>query len=202
MRRDRIDRNFNQKVGGLYLRKVDNELTYEGMYHHKMLIRSTNKKYKASRPTYEDVAMSDNFKDFQYFAEWCNTQTGFGDMGFVLDKDIIKPRNKTYSEDVCVFVPDSMNNFFTFVHQKDRGLPVGVSWCESEQKFKSYCSQLNGKNKTLGRFNNPEDAHIAYCVYKEKMAVKLANAYKDNVDSRVTEALLDFKVSNYTKEKI
>jgi len=202
VRKDSVNRLFNQKIEGKYLYRVGGKLTFEGIYHHNMTTRSTNENYKAKFMTYKDVSMSDNFKDFQYFAEWCNTQTGFGDMGFVLDKDIIKPRNKTYSEDVCVFVPDLMNSFFTFVHQKDRGLPVGVSWCESEQKFKSYCSQLNGKNKTLGRFNNPEDAHVAYCVYKEKMAVKLANTYKDTVDSRVTEALLDFKVSNYTKEKV
>ena len=101
-----------------------------------------------------------------------------------------------------MFVPDIVNSFLTFVRQKDRGLPVGVTWCESEGKYKSYCSQLNGKNKTLGRFNNPDDAHNAYCKFKEAMAHKLAETYKDQVDSRVTESLLSFKVEKYIKEKL
>lgn len=202
MRKDYKTHLFNQKYGDKFLKSVEKILTLEGTYHHNMLTRSTSKIYKTKFPTYKDVSVGDNFKDFQFFAEWCNKQVGFGTESFVLDKDIIYPKNKVYSENTCVFVPAGMNSFFTFVRSSDRGLPVGVTWCESEGKYKSYCSQLNGKNKTLGRFNNPEDAYIAYCVYKEKMAVKLANAYKDTVDSRVTEALLDFKVSNYTKEKV
>lgn len=202
MRKDRIEREFNKKGNGLYLRKHNGELTYEGMYHHRLMIRSTNAKYKSHRPTYKDVTVSENFKDFQFFAGWCNNQVGFGTAGFVLEKDLLVPNNKMYSEYNCVFVPDVINSFLTFVRQKDRGLPVGVTWCESEGKYKSYCAQLNGKNKTIGRFNNPQDAYTAYCVFKRKMARELAETYKEVVDPRVTKALLDFEVTKYVKEKV
>lgn len=201
MRKDRVIRSYGIKENGEYLRKHNGDLTYEGMYHHKLMIRSKNDKYKEYRPTYKDVTVSENFTNFQFFAEWCNKQIGFGQQGFVLDKDLLIPQNKIYSENSCVFVPDVINSFLTFVRQKDRGLPVGVTWCESEGKYKSYCSQLNGKNKTLGRFNNPSDAYIAYCGFKEAMARKLAETYKDQVDSRVTESLLSFKVEKYIKEE-
>lgn len=201
MRKDRVIRSYGIKENGEYLRKHNGDLTYEGMYHHRLMIRSKNDKYKEYRPTYKDVTVSENFTNFQFFAEWCNKQIGFGQQGFVLDKDLLIPQNKIYSENSCVFVPDVINSFLTFVRQKDSGLPVGVTWCESEGKYKSYCSQLNGKNKTLGRFSNPSDAYIAYCGFKEAMARKLAETYKDQVDPRVTESLLSFKVEKYIKEE-
>ena len=90
-----------------------------------------------------------------------------------------------------------MNSFITFRH-KNRDLPVGVSWCESEGKYKVYCSMLNGKNKTLGRFSDVSKAHETYCKFKEKMAKTLAEKFEGQVDRRVTEALHNFKVSSYT----
>ena len=200
MRKDSVQRLFNQVKEGKYLRRVGSTLTLEGVYHHNMMTRCNNVNYKNIYTTYRDTVISTNFVDFQFFAEWCNKQIGFGQQGFVLDKDLIIPQNKIYSENSCVFVPDVINSFLTFVRQKDRGLPVGVTWCESEGKYKSYCSQLNGKNKTLGRFSNPNDAHVAYCKFKEVMARKLAETYKYQVDPRVTESLLSFKVEKYIKE--
>lgn len=191
---------FNQVKDGKYLRNVGKKRTLENICHYNMIRRSTSEDYKVKFPTYADVTVSDNFKDFQYFAEWCNTQVGFGKENFVLDKDIIYPRNKVYAENTCVFVPTGMNSFFTFIRSTDRGLPTGVTWCESEGKYKSYCSQLNGKNKTLGRFNNPEDAYKAYYTFKEQMARQLACKYENLVDDRVIKALLAFKVENYIGE--
>lgn len=202
MRKDRIEREFNKKGNGLYLRKHNGELTYEGMYHHKLMIRSTNAKYKIHRPTYKDVTVSENFKDFQFFAEWCNNQVGFGTAGFVLEKDLLVPNNRVYSEDTCVFVPDVINSFLTFNKTRQNGLPIGVSWSSTEGCYKSYCAQLNGKNKTLGRFDNPSAAFKAYCLFKEDLAKKLAATYSGKIDVRALTALLTFKVENYTKEKV
>lgn len=203
MRQDRVSRLFNQKVNGVYLRKVDGILTYEGMYHHKLMIRSTNSKYKQHRPTYADVTVSDKFRNFQYFAGWCNEQIGFGSDGFVLEKDLLVPNNKVYTEEVCVFVPDIINSFLTFNKTtKSNGLPVGVSWSETENCYKSYCAQLNGKNKTLGRFNNKAAAYEAYCKFKESMAHRLAEEYFGKIDDRAVYALINFKVDAYVKEKV
>ncbi len=200
MRKDRIEREFNKKYDGLYLRRFNGELTYEGMYHHKLMVRATNTKYKRHRPTYAEVSVADNFKDFQFFAEWCNNQVGFGTSGFVLEKDLLVPNNKVYSEYTCVFVPDAINSFLTFKKTRTNGLPVGVSWCNVEYCYKSYCAQLNGKNKTLGRFTNPKDAFAAYCKFKEAMAQKLVETYSGQIDARAIEALSSFKVEKYTKE--
>lgn len=200
MRKDSKLRLFNQKANGVFLKRVDGNLTLEGVYHHNMMTRVNNNNYKIKFPTYKEVSVSKNFNDFQNFAAWCNTQLGFGTTGFVLDKDLLFPNNKIYSEDTCIFVPDVINSFLTFNKSMSNGLPVGVSWCNSENCYKSYCAQLNGKNKTLGRFTSPEKAHEVYCEFKESLAYKLADKYSDSIDPRAVVALKTFKVANYIKE--
>lgn len=200
MRKNGRIRLFNQKCDGRFLRRVDKILTLEGVYHHNMVTRGTNPNYKEKFPTYDGVSISENFKDFQFFAEWCNNQVGFGTAGFVLEKDLLIPNNRVYSEDTCVFVPDVINSFLTFNKTRQNGLPIGVSWSSTEGCYKSYCAQLNGKNKTLGRFDNPSSAFKAYCLFKEDLAKKLAATYSGKIDVRALAALLTFKVENYTKE--
>jgi len=193
-------RLFNQKCDDKFLKRLGKVLTLEGVYHHNMITRATNENYRVKFPTYKDVTVSENFKDFQFFANWCNNQVGFGINGFVLEKDLLVPNNKVYSEDTCVFVPDVINSFLTFNKIRQNGLPVGVSWSSTEDCYKSYCAQLNGKNKTLGRFTNPKDAFAAYCKFKEAMAQKLVETYFGQIDARAIEALSSFKVEKYTKE--
>jgi len=38
----------------------------------------------------------------------------------------------------------------------------GVSWCRERRKWKAQI-QINGKNRMLGRFESPEEAHHVYC---------------------------------------
>ena len=61
--------------------------------------------------TYKDCTMSDNFRYYPYFKDWCEKQVGFDQDGWQLDKDILGD-GTIYSEDVCVFVPQELNSFF------------------------------------------------------------------------------------------
>lgn len=170
----------------------------EYSYYYSMITRATNPKYKERFPTYKDVVVEGKISEYNYFVEWSRQQKGFGNLDWVLDKDILVPHNKIYSEDTCVFVPNIVNSFFTFIKTSNcNEYPYGVSWCESEKKFKVYCAQLNGKNKTLGRFNTPEEAAQAYRAFKNNLAVELAKKYESQLDERVTKALYNFDVANY-----
>ena len=172
----------------------------EASYHLSLVVRSSSDFYKVKYPTYLEVTASEKMLDYTQFVGWCRSQIGFGNTGWVLDKDILDPLNKCYHEDYCVFVPAIVNSFFTFVKgSRQNGLPFGVGWCSTEGKYKAYCAQLNGKNKTLGRFDSPEDAGKAYAECKKGLAHKLAETYKDQLDPRVVKALYDFDVSNYYK---
>ena len=65
---------------------------------------------------YIGCKMSENFKDFQYFSVWYYSQKGhasFDENGkkFHIDKDLLIPNNKIYSEKFCVFIPHRINCF-------------------------------------------------------------------------------------------
>lgn len=141
--------------------------------------------------------------DYNYFVEWCNRQVGFGNLGWVLDKDILWSMGsvKQYHEEVCVFVPPILNAFILnkYTSRRDKSLPLGVSWSETEGKFRAFCSQLNGKNKTIGRYDNPTDAGLAYIAFKNNLAKVLCTAWEGKVDSRVAEFLRNYDVVEQTE---
>lgn len=169
----------------------------EYCYWQNMNTRCNNPNYSKRFPTYVDVSMSTEFQDYNQFVLWCRDQPEFYQDSWVLDKDLLLPKNKIYSRETCCFVPPSVNGFFTFNRLQSNGLPKGVSWCETECKYKSYCAQLDGKNKTLGRFNNPEDAFDAYLDYKNLLAVKLAGMWEGKVSERVYETLKNLDIRDY-----
>ena len=201
MRKDARLRKFGVLTAdGKFLRQYEESgkkvLSLEGVYHHNMVTRSTNENYKLKFPTYRDVTLCPKFQNFQYFAEWCQSQVGFGNLGWVLDKDVVGT-GKTYSEDNCVFVPTEINSYFV-TYTKERDLPKGVSWCPSEDCYKAYCSQLNGKNKTLGRFDNIESAGKAHQDFKNNLANELILMFDSKVDQRVISKLKLCSSGGYT----
>lgn len=191
---------------GMYSRKYFCTLkqktifTEEYRYYHNMFTRANNPKYGEVFKSYDGVYLTDEWRDFQEFANWCQTQVGFGNQGWVLDKDILNTLNKEYGPTKCVFIPPIINSFIA-IKNTNRELPLGVSWCESEGKYKAYCAMINGKNKTLGRFNNPEEAFSSYKEAKEQLAIVLSNTYKGKVDSRVIDKLNSFSVDQFIRDR-
>ena len=158
-----------------------------------MLKRCYSEKYHKLRPTYLGCSVSEGFKNFQYFAEWCQAQTGFGLDNYQLDKDILTKGNKEYDEVSCVFVPRELNSFLIKCDAARGKYPIGVCYIVS---MTSYLAQgyNRGKNKHLGYFSTPEEAFQAYKLFKEALAKELAIEYKGLVDPRVIQALLEYTV--------
>ena len=158
-----------------------------------MLERCYDDKRQTRYPTYRGCTVSENFKYFTYFKEWCNRQIGFGLEGWCLDKDLLVKGNKVYSEDTCCFVPQEIN--LSVVTRKDyRGeYPVGVGYKPLRNQYRARCNKF-GKNVHLGWFSTVEDAFRAYKVAKEQYLKELANKWKDQIDPRVYEALMKYEV--------
>lgn len=161
--------------------------------------RLQSKRYR--NKTYKDCSMSESFKDFQLFAEWCNNQVGFREIEestgtfWNLDKDILCKNNKLYSEHYCVFVPSALNKFLTLSNSA-RGIhPVGVDFYKRNNKYRARCSDGTKNTLHLGYFETSEEAFLVYKHKKEEIAKQLANTYLGKVDDRVVTALMEFSVS-------
>ena len=142
---------------------------------------------------YDGCSMSENFKRYSYFYEWCNEQVGFNNEGWHLDKDILINGNKLYSEDTCVFVPSEINKFFTF-RKRNRGeYPIGVSYHKASSKYSSTCS-AKSKSTHLGTFTTVESAFEEYRKVKKEQALDLVDKWEGFVDNRVCEKLRNFDI--------
>ena len=158
-----------------------------------MLTRCYSVRYHNNNPSYKDCTVSDNFKYYPYFKEWCNNQLGYNVKEFALDKDILVKGNKAYSEDTCCFVPSAINNLFVKSNSSRGDLPIGVSFDKDSQKYRPHLS-MNGKVSHLKRVDTVEEAFSMYKHLKEGHIKDIAEKYKGQIDKRVYQALLNYKV--------
>lgn len=198
-------RNSSKLVSGIgikgmtYFTQIEGEELKEYTLWAGMLYRCTQK-YWDRFPTYIGVTCSENFKSYAFFYEWCNSQTGFNEKdkngrNWSLDKDILIRGNRHYSEDTCVFVPERLNSLLVKGDAVRGEWPIGVYRSKNSKKFKSRCSNGNGKQKYLGSFNTPQEAFLAYKTFKEALIKEVANEYKEQLDYRVYEALMNYEVN-------
>ena len=168
--------------------------TKEYMYWYKFISRCGSN-YQKTRPSYVGCKISPLFKDYDSFVLWCRQAIGFNEDGYHLDKDILGVTlgKKEYSEDTCVFIPQEINSFLT-TKRVNITYYTGVSFQQKYNKYIVSCSQLNGKNKTLGRVDCPKVGYLMYKAEKVRLAKILADKYKNNVDPRVTRILSNFEV--------
>ena len=153
-------------IGTKYPSEVNRVKTKEYVLWQNMFQRCYSTTLKKRNPTYEGCEVSNNFKYFEYFYEWCHNQIGFGNDGngnpFQLDKDLLVKGNKVYSENVCVFIPSEINSLL-INNTASRGEHlIGVSWCKRNKAFRATVSRNKGKQEYLGFFNTEIEAFKAY----------------------------------------
>ena len=137
-------------IGDKYPSKVNGVLTKEYKLWTSMLARCYSDNSKKRRPTYEGCEVSDKFKSYEYFYEWCNKQVGFGVEGFELDKDLLIKGNKVYSEDTCVFIPTEINSLLVKRENMRGKYLIGVCWSKTANAFVSRVSRNKGMQEHLG----------------------------------------------------
>jgi hypothetical protein len=156
-----------------------------------MLKRCYSPKYQANKPTYIGCTMSNNFKQYSYFYEWCQSQICFNLLNCQLDKDLLLKDNKQYSEETCIFIPQDLN-VLIIKNKSIRGhQPIGV--IKYGNNFRAQCS-THGSTKFLGTFVTPELAFSVYKAFKESHIKELAEKYKTTIDPRAYKALLNYEV--------
>lgn len=163
-----------------------------------MLERCYCAKLHKRLPSYSGCTASDNFKYFPYFKEWCNNQMGFNSLDgkglpFQLDKDVLLKGNNVYSETMCVFLPQEVNLLLTSRKSKRGEFCVGVSFDKRAKKFVSHIN-IFGEQKNLGGFDEEAEAFLVYKEAKESHIKTVSEKWKDKIDVRAYNALMNYKV--------
>lgn len=145
--------------------RTDRIRTRAGGLWHRMNTRcKVDGPFQQRNPTY--AGASNEFKNFQIFADWCQDQFGYmeideKDQYWSLDKDLMTPGNKIYSPKMCCFAPSALNTLL-LAHTSARGdSPLGVHWCNTKKIYIAQAS-FSGRQNFLGKFDNPHEAHRAW----------------------------------------
>jgi len=181
----------NDWVGNV---RVGGKPIWEYQLWQSMLRRCFSEEYKQNRPTYQGVTCSKDWLSMTKFIEDVSQMRGFGLRGWALDKDILVKGNKLYSKDNCCFVPLEVNSLLTKSDNSRGEYPVGVYFDKYAGKFKAKLT-VNGKQKTLGYFNTPEEAFQVYKLAKEAYIKAVAQKWQHLLDERVYSALMTYDVS-------
>ena len=181
-------------VGTKYLTYECGVQTKEYTLWKNMLERCYSDTYKKKHPTYKDCEVSENFKSFEYFYEWCHSQIGFSNQGWHLDKDLLTEGNKVYSENICVFIPSEINKVLVKREALRGEYLIGVSWHKKGKAFVATVNKNKGKREHLGSFTTEIEAFNAYKQAKESFIKEQANKWESQIDPRAYEALMNYQV--------
>lgn len=161
---------------------------YRAWYNmlHRCYDVSNHKKY----PNYIGCSVDPRWLDFQNFADWFFAQE-YRDSDYHLDKDLLIPGNKIYSPETCVLLPPQINTLFNNKGNDRGNLPIGVSVFRN--KFQSQIN-IDGKSKFLGHFETAQEAYDVYKLNKEKHVKDMANRWKNKIDTRVYNQLINWSM--------
>ena len=181
-------------VGTKYPPTVNGVQTKEYALCCDMLRRCYSDDFKKRQPTYDGCEVSDSFKSYTYFYEWCNKQIGFDNEYWQLDKDLLIKGNKVYSEDSCIFLPKEINSLLTKSNKTRGEHLIGVCWYKKDKAFVARVNKNKGGSEYLGSFNTEIEAFKAYKKAKESFIKEQADKWKSQIDERAYEALMNYTV--------
>ena len=182
-------------LGTKYPSEVNRVKTKEYVLWTHMLQRCYSDSFKKKNPTYVDCEVSDKFKNYEYFYDWCHSQIGFGNEGWHLDKDLLVKGNKVYSEKTCVFLPNEINSLLTRREALRGEYLIGVYWHNASKSFVAQVNKNKGRSEWLGYFKTEIGAFKVYKTAKESFVKEQANRWKDKIDDRAYNALMNYTVN-------
>ena len=149
-----------------------------------MLERCYSARWLEIHPSYVGTSVCDEWLRFSVFKSWMELQEY---VGMDLEKDLIKPGNRVYGPENCIFITESINAFITESKSIKGEWPTGVHYDSRKKKF---IAQVNDpfscRRKHLGNFSCPNTAHKAWRLAKHSFACRYADM---QTDPRIAEAL-------------
>lgn len=150
---------------------------------------------------YEGCFVHEDFSTVVKYARWRDEQKFADSVDYLgrkynVDKDILVYGNKCYGPETCVFVPQQINGFFSFVQSQNNNY-IGVLRDKTSGKYYVNMSKWPGGKVRFTGFLTEEAAFDKYCLEKESHSKFLAGHFLKQVDACVTEALLSFDTRKY-----
>lgn len=175
-----------------YKTRVDRKYTKAHATWRGMLERCYSSKYHDVQPTYIGCTVSDEWLDYQNFAEWFYNHE-YSDLDYHLDKDLLITGNKVYSSETCCFVPRQLNSILNNKSRVRGKYPQGVYLHKQIGRYNAKVS-IDGKQKCLGYFDCPDDAYQVYKIAKERYVKEKALEWRDRISDDVFQALTNWKL--------
>lgn len=102
---------------GKHTSRINNVKTEQYIKWFSMFDRCYNPETHKRVPEYIDCEVSDEFCNFQNFAEWYDRKTYQCKYPLELDKDLLIKGNKIYSPSACCFIPKEINNNLNYTRE-------------------------------------------------------------------------------------
>lgn len=129
------------------------------MIHHpayRAWFNMINRVYGKNQGSYSDCSISKEWQRFSAFLSWWEANYK---EGYQLDKDILYEGNREYGPKTCLYVPAQVNSMEA-KRRNPRGSLPGVTFDKNLGKYKA--QRESGKDRYLGYFTTPEEAHEAW----------------------------------------
>lgn len=152
--------------------------------------------YSGHNEAYSDVEVSEEWHNFQNFAEWFYNQDNHGEVDWELDKDLLSGDFKLYSTKTCCILPAKINTFISTRKIKNN-LPTGVREVICNNGVIKYIAKykdLNGKYKKSEKYETMEEAFDFYALNKKVILIQLAEIYKEDLSKNIYLSILKYKI--------
>jgi hypothetical protein len=191
VKRGAVRDRYNRETFGVgYLGDITDGDRYKALKSKwsGMMTRCYDENYHIKKPTYIGCNVSDYFQNFSNFYQWAKSQIGFDQDGWELDKDILVRNNKTYSEDTCCFIPREIN--LAIVNSTSES---GLRLCKRSGKYQVRVNKF-GISHSFGYHESKDKALGIYSNEKRKYLREIAEKWKEDIDPRVYQSLLNWKL--------
>lgn len=145
--------------------------------------------------SYKNCSVCNEWLNFQNFAKWYDENYyQVLNENMEIDKDILCKGNKVYSSKNCIFVPHTINSLFVKCNRVRGKYPIGVYFNKKIGKFIAQVNCYDKNQTTIGRYNNYQDAFLAYKKVKEKYIKYIADQYKEVIPKVLYDAMYKYQV--------
>lgn len=189
-KRGQIKNPYDRCIFGIgYLGEGEaQQKTQVGYCWRGMLERCYCDRMKKIHPAYYGIStVCDEWLNFQTFAKWYNENIyQVGTERMHLDKDIILEGNKVYSPEMCIIVPQSINELFHSSGRKmtDKDLPYTIRRAARGKFSVSY------KGKSLGIYDTVEECVLIYVEAKRNHIKEKVRRMENEMPDKVKSILL------------